>query len=277
MAGPDAVEVVFVDGAAGTEIGRAEMPRARVPQDLTAGTTVELAGTSWRVERADPATPAQRAAARTLVLTLRQVQMVPAQDILYSLPTICDVVPEPAQAGQVAAGLTMHDDDWRQKEFVAASQRDLVVAEIEAGRAIWDRHARRGDGGRLAGFDAIHVRAQPARPLPSPLPLSRLLSLPPPGRAGYCGVALTGAAGVLTGSFALDTGPAWLYGQAHGDAVHILGLLGPHDPGQVPAATAARDLGQVMQDFQLILVDWCRCAIIEPVGIGDYLSTITAP
>jgi hypothetical protein len=270
VAGDDVVEVVFVDGATGTEIGRSKLSREQVPASFETHTTVDLGDTKWLVDRADPARHAGVAAARTIVLTVRRLDRLPPGDLLFSLPAICDALPAVAGAGQTAAALQIHEDDWRQVEMVSAALRDVVLAELRAIRVIHDEHARHDADGRLAGFDAVHVRAQPTRPLPVPLPLRQLLSMLPPADHEYGGVAFTGMPGTAAGSFAAAFGPVQLYGLADGDAIQILCLRGPVPPPGPPPDLIG-GLQHVMRAYSIVLVDWCRCSIIEPASLGGYL------
>lgn len=270
MTGDDVVEVVFVDGATRSEIGRSKLSREQVPASFETHTTVDLSGRKWLVDQAEPSSPAEVAAARTLVLTLRRLESVPPGDILYSLPSICDALPAVAGADKAAACLEMHEDDWRQTEMVSADQRDVVLAELRAIRAIHDEHARRNADGQLTGFDAIHVRAQPARPLSIAVPRQQLLSLLPPADHEYGSVAFTGNPGAAAGSFAAAFGPVELYGLAEGDAIQILCLRRLVTPPG-PRPDLLQGLQHAMRAFSIVLVDWCQCSITEPASLGDYL------
>jgi hypothetical protein len=270
VGGDDLIEVIFVDGSTDCEIARSTLSRAQVPASFETRTTVELGDAKWQVDRADPSSPAEVAAARTLVLTLRHLERLPPGNILYSLPTICHALPAVARAGTTAARLEIHEDDWRQIEMVSAGLRDVVLAELRAIRSIHDEHARRNADGRLAGFDAVHIRQRPARPLSIPLARNQLLSMLPPADSEYGGVAFTGMPGVAAGSFAAAFGQVQLYGLADGNAIQIL-CLGGTIPPPGPRPDLIRGLQHAMRAFSIVLVDWCRCSIIEPASLGDYL------
>jgi hypothetical protein len=268
----DVVQVLFIDAADGSEIGRSELFVDQLPDSFATSTTVDLNGTTWLVERADPPDATQFRAAGQLVLMLRRTDLMPPGDILYSLPTICDVLPSAAPAELGADLFEVHEDDWRQAEMVSADLRDVVDAELRAIRAIHQDHARRDAAGHLTGFEAIHVRTRPARPLPTPLPRQRMLSLLPPADCQYAGVTFTGSAGAVAGSFAVAVGPVSLYGLADGDAVHVLCVRADPTPATELPPDLIRGLGQIMQEFDVSIVDWPRCSIIEPATLRDYLS-----
>jgi hypothetical protein len=195
--------------------------------------------------------------------------MVPVDDILFSLPTICDALPavaDPADNGV----LEIFEDDWRQVEVVAASLSDVIEAELAAIRVVYDRHARRAASGFTTGFDAIHVRAQPASPLPGPVSLTRVLDMLPQPSRRYAGVAFTGTTGVAAGSLAMDFGPVSLYGLADGDAITVLGLDSSSAADLPPGLI--RGLREVLEAFDLVIVDWCGCSVTGPDAITDAMS-----
>jgi len=87
--------------------------------------------------------------------------------ILFSLPTICDVTPETVPNANNDSGdaFRLHEDDWRQIEFIAAAslpQVDREITEIERfKRANWTG----------TGFKSVHVRRErPDGLFPSRIP-----------------------------------------------------------------------------------------------------------
>jgi hypothetical protein len=267
------VEVILIDGTTGQEIGRRPLPPDQLPDTFATQTTVELDGTTWLVERAEPADAVRFRAGGVLVLTLRHLDRVPASDILYSLPTICDVLPGTENLGEMPDRLEIHEDDWRQVEMVSADLSKVVDAQLRSIRVIYQEHARRDTDGRVTGFDDIHVRSDPVRPLPIPLPRGQLLSMLPSADREHPGVAFIGTAGVVVGSFAIGVGGVGIYGQARDDAIHILCLRAEALPPLGISADLIASLEQIMRAFGIIIVDWCRCLVIEPGSVGDYLGT----
>ena len=144
------------------------------------------------------------------------------------------------QPGRVAAGLT-----------------DVVEAQFRAIRDIYEQQAEFGDDDTLLGFRRLHVREHPAAPLPGLVSKRRLLSLLPPGPD-------TDSAG----AFSRTIGPSIVYGLSDGDAVTVLGVQFEG----APEPTLAGPLHAVMDTFHLMLVDWCRCALIGPDDLDGYLA-----
>jgi hypothetical protein len=268
-----AVTVIFVDGTDGKEVGRSKLPPDQLPEAFDADTTVDIGGTTWAVERAEPEGAAQWRASRKLTLVLRRAvaQAVPVRDILFSLPSICDELPSVAGTRGGGDAFEIHEDDWRQVEMVAGSLSGVIQSELRAIQAIYQERAHRASHGGIIGFSDIHVRSQPVRPLPEPLSLRRVLGMLPRPSRQYAGVAFKGTAGVAAGSFAAAFGRVNLYGLADGDAINVLCLDGraapdAGSPGLIPA------LQEVVRVFDLVIVDWCRCSVIGPDSVAGYLS-----
>jgi hypothetical protein len=269
-----AVTVILVDGADGKEVGRSKLPADQLPEAFDADTTLDIDGTTWLVERAEPERAAQWRVSGTLTLTLRRAGFptVPARDILFSLPSICDVLPSVAGTSREAGAFEIHEDDWRQVEMIAGSLTGVIQSELRAIQVIREENARRASDGGIIGFGAIHVRSQPARPLPDPLPLRRVLSMLPRPSRQYTGVAFKGTAGVAVSSFAVAFGPVTLYGLAGGDAIEVLCLNDQAVPDAAPPAGVITGLQEVIRGFDLVIVDWCRGSVSGPASVAEYLS-----
>jgi hypothetical protein len=277
----DDVEVVFVDADTGARVGTARVPRDRVPKYFEVPATVEIGSTKWLVDQVAPSVAADRAASSKLIVTVLRAPVVPPSAILYSLPTICDSLPAAATAVETEC-LRMHEDDWRQIEMVSEALHDVVGAELRAIREIYEHHARRDTHRKLVGFERIHVRAQPGRPLPGPVSLRRLLGLFPAPDHRYGGVGFTTSSGAVAGSFAGIYGPIQLYGVADGDQLLVLGLRriargASYTPQAepMPQAEPIIALGRAMETFGTVIIDWCQCSIINASSLADYLASLT--
>ncbi|MBE1488446.1 hypothetical protein [Plantactinospora soyae] len=270
------VRVVFVDADTGAQIGRSELPVAQLPESFQAQTTLELAGSAWSVERAEPPTATEFGATGTLALTLRRIESVPPTDILYSLPTICAVLPSVADAPANAARVELHEDDWRQVELVSADLADVVQTELRAVRQSYEQHARRDDDGRVYGFQGIHVRSQPIRPLSTSVSRRRLLAALPPSARDRGGIGFRDQRGIVPSSFVMSVGRVLLYGLTDGDAVAVLALHIEPGPASEPQPGLVTGLEQAMRSANLVLVDWCRATMVRPASLGDYLAATAA-
>lgn len=195
-------------------------------------------------------------------------------DILYSLPTVCDPLPALDVHADERGRMILHEDDWRTVELVDVRLVDVVVRQFDRIRDVVRHHARRGPDRMLVGFDAVHVRRDPADPLPGGRP--RRLLLDPVGPS-VGGVGFFGEPGVVPGSFAVPLGAGVLYGLADGAAddevVRVLGVDLAHAVADGPAATeAAAGLAELMVAHDLRLVDWCRTLLVGPDGATEYVG-----
>jgi hypothetical protein len=241
------VRVRFLPADGGSPIGEAEFAPEQLPESFEARTTLELGGHSWEVVKAEPMTRAEYAKAGRLTIVMRKIEVarVPPKDILFSLPTINDALPGIAP-GSTKLGknvLELHEDDWRQVEFVSRELSDVVAGELAHIRRILD--ARTGPG-----FKEIHVRKQPASPLiDRHITLDSLARALPSARA-LDGLAFTNVAGVVANGFAIESGDIRAYGLAHDGIITTLALR--QTPQVLPQALAA-----LASEHGLLFVSWC--------------------
>lgn len=216
------VSVTFVDAGSGAVIGRSEMPPERLPETFATTTTLEIAGSRYFIERAEPphATPG---ASGELTLFLRPVQVMSPKDILFSLPTICDRVPQADPVLESDHLFEMHEDDWRQIEFVDVTLAPVVEEQRRLIREVVDHHSRRDGDGRPIAFDRLHVRAEPVDPLPRGITVRRLVEVMDADEA-FSGVGFQGRPYLVPRSFAFRAGSLVCYGLVVDGLVKVLGL-----------------------------------------------------
>lgn len=225
------IEVTFTDAGTGKEFLKLKLPLRGIPQR---DATWTLGKDDWLVVDSTPARPEEIVKSGKVSLVLRKVQFVDANAILFSLPTVADVIPEEeVEGGSLENALRLHEDDWLQLELVPGEVLPELQADLEAVQAVL-AHERQG-----AGFKRLHIRK--ARALQFDLTLSEL-------RARYGAqrpVAYRGASSPLKDcfTFTLPSGAA-IYGQAHDDQIVALGLT-THDDDAAKGLT---------------LIDWCAGA-----------------
>jgi hypothetical protein len=260
MSAATRVSVEFVDAETGKGFARTDMPVEQLPDSFAPETTVHLGGDPWVVERADPVTAAECARSGRLVLTVRRIVTVSPRDILYSLPTVCDRLPPFGPSPTPIETLELHEDDWRQVEFVSRDRRSALEEELAAIERVYESHSQRDAQGRVFGFREIHVRR--IEPLTQPVPWSALRALLPAPDIEYGAVSFRDHAGAVAGSFALGYGPLSWYGLNDDGAVPVLAL---RYSGRPSMATVA----DVLRAFDLLLVDWCRRAAVDADHLAD--------
>ncbi len=152
------VNTFFIDASTGKAIGQADMPVEHLPQSFTHETTLQIGDEEWSVLTAEPLTAEEFIQTGKLVLTLQKVVKVQTEHILFTLPTLCNEIP-PIVVGSTKQGkniLELHEDDWRQIEFVSHTYRPAINSELAHIMRIY-REASVNDG-RVLGFKSLHVR-----------------------------------------------------------------------------------------------------------------------
>lgn len=184
------------------------------------------------------------------------------RSILFVVPTICDTAPEtiPNDNSDTEDAVRLHEDDWRQIEFIAASalpQVDREMAELEGfKRANWTG----------AGFRSVYIRKERPEGLsPIRVPYRLIDSIPhdpiQPLIIGILGT--TQREQIVKGGFACRLSPStFLYGR-HSDGILLdLGLA--RFPKE---AEVLQSLLTFCDKNKLCLADWCAGNVIaRPAG-----------
>lgn len=256
------IHVLFIDGDTGNMFADAVLPADQLPKSFELETTLHLREEPWSVVKADPVKAEDFIRAGKLVLTLRKVQMMPVKNILMTLPTLENEFPALVGTSSLndPAIFRMHEDDWRQIEFVHQSLREDIQIELAAIEKIFKEH--RGPNGR--GFTTLHVRKQIPQPLPFPIMLKDIMALLPAPTQQYQGMSELRQMGLVKDGFAFAIGALALYGQQADGQVMRFGIhhLRHDTPNDIPALAAAFD--QILSRYELYLVDWCSTLVITP-------------
>jgi len=272
MSGPAIVKVSFIDVETDRPLGEATLPLEALPASFEVATTLELRGQPYEVVSASPTTAREFQATGSLRLELRAVKVatVAPSDILYSLPTLADELPvmEKGSTKRERRVLELHEDDWRQVEFVALALQASVEVELKAISRIHTEH-RTGPG-----FDALHIREN----VPAPLEGIRLTLAEVRdawGEAGWWreGLSFRRSTELVAGGFALQVSSALaLYGTEREGYVTTLGLQ--CTGGSADLEGPARVLAALAERHQLCLVDWCQVERILPshASFHDWLA-----
>jgi hypothetical protein len=247
------IEVTFIDDLTGESIGTTHIPANN---------------SDWSVINARPKTRAQYTKSKTLILWLRRIDRVNPRDILYSLPSICNVVPDVNDRSLSGHELTIAEDDWRQFELISHQLADRVDKEIAKIQRIHE-HATEG-----VGWREIHLRSKPEIPIVSNIALTHLAtSLKVAVKSA--GIAYDGARSPIADgySFALNDDFS-VYGVAPHSKVQVI-AIGQDSNISANDESIAR-LQQLARQLNLDLVHWCRCLRVSPDDplFGSLLSDL---
>ena len=109
-----------------------------------------LGKVDWLVLDTTPSWVEEIVKAGKVSLVLRKVQYVDPNTILFSLPTVADVIPEELVEGEPA--LRMHEDDWLQLELVPQEVVGKAQRDLEAIKVVLASEREK------AGFKRLHIR-----------------------------------------------------------------------------------------------------------------------
>jgi hypothetical protein len=252
---PKAVEISFIDDETGATIAATRMPPADVPESFAVDTTLHLGDTDWSVVRAEPLTRAEYARSGSLTLWLRRVQKIDPRSILFSLPSICDRLAAVGTGALRGDELLMAEDDWRQLELVSRQFAPQADAEIQAIRRI---HEEEWTG---VAWRNLHVRSQPDPPIAAALTRADVAG----SLAGvtFRGVGYEGTASPIESGFSFVTEDGLRgYGVEKDGRVTVLGIV--QSTGASSPDRSVHALAELARRFDLLLANWCRCALVEP-------------
>ena len=184
------------------------------------------------------------------------ITSIDPKSILFSLPTLCDQLPPllPGVPQLPPGAYRLHEDDWRQVEFVSAPDR--AIAEKELGEL---RNFKMANQVGQA-WKAVYVRkSRSGAILSSRVPFARVVEIVNSQPVGPLFLDTMGAPAQVQGGFVLRLSPdAVLYGFQQDGVVVSLNLDGCGN-GPYPKAP----LSQLCREFKLVLVDWYHTTIFE--------------
>lgn len=243
------VEVTLSDAADGAVLARTLAPVGTLPPNFDGTQLLEFDQARWRVVQAEPACRDEYRLTGSLALLLRRVtetRTVDPAEVLFSMSSICDDLPDLDGPPDGESLLTVKDDLWRDVELVGPGNDAAIAANFAAIAEVQERF-RSG-----SGFSRLHVRAEPRRPLAGVrIGLAELAEAFGATAHFLRPVAVTGA-GVVRHGYALDVSrDVHVYGVAD-DRLTVVGVhrTGPADPRPAEA------LAGVLRGHGCELIDW---------------------
>ena len=184
------------------------------------------------------------------------VREIDPHSILFNLPTICDVAPATIQEASHnnPEAIHIHEDDWRQIEFIA--QTDLPQVDREMASIDAFKHANWTG----VGWKSVYIRKErPDGLLPNHLPYSMIDSVPH-GPIQELVIGSVGQEAIVKGGFAVRlSSTLFMYGRQSQGIIADLGLsMSGDQKGSVPT----QDLLVLCRRFHLIVADWCAGRVI---------------
>jgi hypothetical protein len=186
------------------------------------------------------------------------VRMVDPKDVLYTLPTLCDPAPALEDSPGPKGARSLHEDDWRQIEFVPQINDAYIRGEVAKLSAFEQKH-RHG-----IGWTQLYIRKEHPTTLAA-------LALRFTGLPELSMSALTMSDKAVGGGFALsDGGPWFLYGQRTPEG-HVIQLAASPDRS-VPSERFAGAVSKLAQTQGLMLVDWYTNSLVDTTSPESVLA-----
>lgn len=180
-----------------------------------------------------------------------EIVTVDPNDILFTTPTLNDAIPATAQGSTVASDcIQFHEDDWRQFEFIAATLKREVDAELADIGVIWDENSvPLGESG--TAFREVHVRKRIPNALNLSMPLAAFEALV--GQKTHP-MTFFGYDEVLRDVHAVKIDNLVVYALIQDDTVTTIGLDAV-DKFTLPPESLDR-LSKFVHDHNVMLVHW---------------------
>lgn len=244
------IKVQFINSLTGESIGVCDMDPEQLPQSFSIATTMQIEGKEWTVEQAFPPESADFIISKQLVLKLREVEYINPENILFSLPTISNEFPPTTNRALFTNfEITIHGDEWRQKEFLNISSFPLVDIETAAIDHIWSNNSREFDNSQT-GFNKCHVRETIGEPGLS-LDFRQLKALLNISKAGAVKIDDQ----YVENGFSLKTTLTTYYGILKNKTVTHLCISSFSDD-------TFEEIQKITEAFNLLFINWYKCDII---------------
>ena len=245
------IHVEFVEVGQQHPFAASKVPIAQLPDTFEIDTTLDLDDKKWRVVDAIPKLKTEFEKSGKLTVILSPQQLVNPKDILFSLPTINDRMCALLKAGSLDRILVIHEDDWRQIEFISENLAAEVNAEILDIQAIYDTK-RQG-----IGFTSLHVRKRIEEPIPpDAIPLAALKQLFTIAKS-FAGFGLGDYKAVAENGFAFETNDGLRFYGVSNEKGNVVFLCLDGANGFPQNCT------NLLRAFNLLAVNWCKCQVIR--------------
>jgi hypothetical protein len=247
------IKVEFFEAGRDRPFATSLVPIAQLPDTFELATTFDIGEQKWSVLGAVPTRKSDFEKSGKLKLILSALQMVDPNDILFSLPTINDRM-FPLKKGESLEGmLVIHEDDWRQIEFVSEKFAAEVESETQSIRTIYETK-RRG-----VGFTGLHVRKLIEKPIEEgALPydaVKKQFTVSKEFSGFGVGGSGNGDIGIAENGFAFETE----------EGLQFYGILDENRNVEFLCLAGAEGFNEkckgLLGSFHLLGVHWCRAEV----------------
>ena len=242
------IKVEFIDAISNEAFGSVKMKPEQLPASFDKPTTIHIENEDWQVERADPVYADEFIKKGELILWVNKILKIDPRNIRFSIPTLSNELPKTAD-NYLFNGFThtIHEDDWRQIEFLPVNVLPVVQEEMKMVEEILFPESDPDFDSTVNGFDRVHVRTKIERQLLN-IPVEdfiKELSIQQKGN-----LAIRGYTGYVENGFALRSPGYIYYGTVENGMIKEL-CLDFFD-------SMDDEINNTLSKYDLLLINWCR-------------------
>jgi len=179
-----------------------------------------------------------------------KVELMNPNDIWFTTPTISDEFPQTTpQTKETDFDIFIHEDDYRQNEFLNVNSQSLIEEEFKSIKDIWSNHSKKS--GEYTLFKNCHVRKTIGSPNLT-VDFTRLKSLLNGNSVGQ--VIINGE--ILTNGFAIKTENTTYFGILNKNTVVELCIAQWNE-------NTTREILEINKTFNLLFANWHYCDLIK--------------
>ena len=248
--GSDKIRVQFIDNSTGMTIGFSEMTPDQLPETFSVPTTMHIQEKEWSVDEAIPTNSTDFINTKKLVLKLKKIEKINLQDVLFTLPTISNEIPMTVdKCSYNDFEVQIHEDDWRQNEFLKTSSFPLIDMEVSKIKDVWENESKKLDD-KLTAFKKCHVRSTIGEPVLS-IDFGEVRKILNTNQIGCLKINDR----FVQNSFALQTQNTTYYGVLVDGQVDHLGISKWNE-------NTVSEITAITRYFNLVFINWYNCEII---------------
>jgi hypothetical protein len=244
------IKVKLIEALDNDLIGEVNLSPSQLPQSFKTSTTMHIGDKDWQVVKAEPEDYSDFYKSGELTLWLRPVETIDPSLIRFSIPTISNELPGVSDSSPFNDfTLTLHEDNWRQIEFLPLSLLPVIQEEMADVEAIIFPEDD-PDFNSLNGFDKVHVRRRIGE---HHLSIELEAFCEKAGIIQRGNIAFQGYNVFVKNGFSLKGANYTWYGIAEENIIRDLAIdfFDSIDD----------EIMQILNHYDLLMVEWCRGSI----------------
>ena len=244
------IKVKFIDNLTGETISILKMTAEQLPESFSTPTMLHVQDEDWAVDEAVPEDSKDFVKSKNLVLKIRKVYRMNPNEIWFTMPTISSEFPPLSpKLKDTEFDLHIHEDVYRQKEFLRPEALAKIEIEFKGIKDIWANFSKKSDEYSL--FRKTHVRKTIGKPSLE-IHFNGLKSLLECTNEGQ--VIINNQR--LQNGFSLETANTTYFGTLDHDHVRELCIAISNDKSIL-------EILEINKVFNLVFVNWYYCDLIK--------------